>query len=261
MALNTTDTAVAAGVVESLERDGYAIVEGVLELAEVARTRAEVERLLASTPFGRDDFEGRATQRIYAMFAKTRAFDALATHPLALAVLDRVLTHYQLSSPAVIAIGPGERAQPLHYDDAIYPVARPHAELVMSVMWPLDHFTAANGATRIVAGSHQWIDEYPDADTPTVCAEMPSGSALFYPGTVWHGGGANTTGEQRVGVVLHYGASWLRAGENHVLAVPPAVARTLSQRMQELLGYNLHPPFLGNVDGRHPRKLLESPAH
>ena len=176
---------------------------------------------------------------------------------LVLGVLDRILGHYQLSAPAGISIGPGEVAQPLHPDDAIYPVPRPHPELVVNVMWPLQDFTEENGATRIVAGSHRWTDERPDASTLTVSVEMPAGTALVYSGQVWHGGGANRTDESRLGVVLHYGASWLRPVENHVLAVPPAQARELPVRLQELLGYNVRPPFLGYVDGRHPSALLE----
>src|SRR5205814_1373484 len=82
------------------------------------------------TRTGRNSFEGFDTQRIYALFAKTRVFDALATDPLLLAVLDEVLGHYQLSAPVGICIGPGEKAQILHRDDAIYPVPEPHPPLV-----------------------------------------------------------------------------------------------------------------------------------
>jgi len=85
---------------------------------------------------------------------------------------------------------------------------------------------------------------------------MPAGTALVYLGSVWHGGGANRTDRTRLGVVLHYAAAWLRPVENHVLAVPPEAARSLPARLQELLGYNIYPPFIGYVDGRHPRKLL-----
>jgi ectoine hydroxylase-related dioxygenase (phytanoyl-CoA dioxygenase family) len=74
---------------------------------------------------------------------------------------------------------------------------------------------------------------------------------------LWHGGGANRTGQARLGVVLHYASSWLRPVENHVLVVPPDRARHLPERLQELLGYNIHPPFTGYVDGRHPRKLFD----
>jgi ectoine hydroxylase-related dioxygenase (phytanoyl-CoA dioxygenase family) len=124
-------------------------------------------------------------------------------------------------------------------------------------MWPLQDFTEENGATRIVPGSNRWTAEQPGPDTSTVTLEMPAGTALFYTGSIWHGGGANRTDRDRLGVVIHYAASWLRPVENHVLAVPPILASTLPVRLQELLGYNIHPPFIGYVDGRHPRKLLE----
>ena len=124
-------------------------------------------------------------------------------------------------------------------------------------MWPLEEFTEANGATRIIPGSHRWIDRYPGPDVETTCVEMPAGTALVYLGNVWHGGGANRTDRIRLGVVLHYAVGWLRPVENHVLAVPPDVARDLPPRLQELLGYNIHPPFIGYVDGRHPRKVLD----
>jgi ectoine hydroxylase-related dioxygenase (phytanoyl-CoA dioxygenase family) len=87
---------------------------------------------------------------------------------------------------------------------------------------------------------------------------MSAGSVLFYPGTLWHGGGANTTDRPRLGVILEYAASWLRAQETHLLAVPPDVVATLPPRLQELLGYNIYPPFVGYVDGRHPRRTLDT---
>jgi ectoine hydroxylase-related dioxygenase (phytanoyl-CoA dioxygenase family) len=253
----TTVDPTADAVCAALDADGYAVVAGLLDPEALADARAETARIFAATPLGRDDFEGRRTRRIYALFAKTRAFDGPATHPLVLEVLDRVLQHYQLSAPAGIEIGPGEVAQPLHPDDAIYPVARPHRELVVNVMWPLDDFTADNGATRILRGSHRWTDRLPGPDDEVAVVEMPAGSALLYVGSVWHGGGANRTDRPRVGVVIHYAASWLRPVENHVLAVRREVVRTLPERMQELLGYNIGPPFIGYVDGRHPRHTLE----
>ena len=146
------------------------------------------------------------------MFGKTRALDPLATHPTILGLLDAVLGEYQLSAPTAIDIGPGEGLQPLHPDDAIYPIPRPHPELVVNIMWPLHEFTEANGATRIVVGSHTWVDELPTPDTPTVAVEMPAGSALVYLGSVWHGGGANTTDRSRLGVVMHYAACVVAAG-------------------------------------------------
>jgi ectoine hydroxylase-related dioxygenase (phytanoyl-CoA dioxygenase family) len=242
----------------TIERDGYCVVEGVLDRDSVDRIRAELAALFETTPYGRDDFEGRRTRRVYALFAKTRALDEIAMHPLVLDVLDRVLGPAHLSAPTAIEIGPGEVAQVLHPDDAIYPLVRPHPELVVNVMWPFDDFTEANGATRIIPGSQRWTDERPGPDAGTVSVCMPAGSVLIYLGSVWHGGGANSTSRARIGVVMHYAAAWLRPVENHVLAVPRSVVATLPPKLQELLGYNVYPPFIGYVDGRHPRRLLDT---
>jgi ectoine hydroxylase-related dioxygenase (phytanoyl-CoA dioxygenase family) len=245
-------------VVSAIEEDGFALVERLIDVDRAAEIRAELTDVLEKTPEGRNDFEGFSTRRIYALFAKTRAFDDLATHPLLLGVLDRVLGEsYQLSAPVGIEIGPGEKAQVLHTDDSIYPITRPHQELVLNTMWALDDFTEANGATRIIPGSHKWVEQRPDETTETTMAEMPAGSVLFFAGSVFHGGGANNTDKPRFGTILEYVVGWLRPQENHLLAVPRDVVRDLPKRLQELLGYNIHPPFVGYVDGRHPRRVLE----
>jgi ectoine hydroxylase-related dioxygenase (phytanoyl-CoA dioxygenase family) len=243
-------------VAATLARDGYAIVEGVLTPEEVQAKKDELLRLLERTRQGRNDFEGFETKRIYALFAKTRAFDDAATHPLVLEVLDRVLGHCQLSAPQAIQIGPGETAQNLHRDDGVYPIARPHIELVVNTMWAIDDFTEANGATHVVPGSHKWTDRVPAADEPVQRAVMPAGSVMFFVGSVFHGGGANTTDRPRLGVILEYVASWLRQQENQYLAVPRATVQQVPPRLQELLGYNVAGNLIGNVDGRHPLKTL-----
>ncbi|MEP6870665.1 MAG: phytanoyl-CoA dioxygenase family protein [Anaerolineaceae bacterium] len=243
-------------VTAALERDGFAIVQGALSADEVKAKRDEVLRVLALTPRGRNNFEGFETQRVYALFAKTRAFDEPATYPLVLGVLERVLGSFQLSAPQAIQIGPGETAQPLHRDDGVYPIARPHRELIVNTMWALDDFTEANGATHVIPGSHLWRDERPDEQMQTLRAVMPAGSLMFFVGDVFHGGGANTTDRPRLGVILEYVAGWLRQQENQYLAVPKETVRQLPQRLQELLGYNVHGNLVGNVDGRHPLKSL-----
>ena len=51
----------------------------------------------------------------------------------------------------ILEIGPGEVEQILHRDEDIYPVPRPHPELVMNVMWAFDDFTEAK-ARETAAG-------------------------------------------------------------------------------------------------------------
>jgi ectoine hydroxylase-related dioxygenase (phytanoyl-CoA dioxygenase family) len=252
-------TSTSQDVTRRLTGDGYVVVTGMMPPDGVREARSDLERLLRTTRTGRNSFEGLRTQRIYALFAKTRVFDAAATHPLLLGVLDQVLGHYQLSAPAGICIGPDEKAQVLHRDDAIYPVPEPHPPLVVNTMWPLDEFTAENGATRLIPGSHQWEPgRQPGPGDRLETAVMSPGAALFYLGSLWHGGGANQTLKPRLGVILEYAAGWLRPQENHCLAVPRDVARDLPGRLQELLGYNIYPPFVGYVDGSHPRRVLSA---
>jgi hypothetical protein len=141
-------------VARRLMDDGHVVVTGMMPPDRVRNARADLDRVLRVTLTGRNSFEGFSTQRIYALFAKTRVFDAVATDPLLLGVLDQVLGQYQLSAPVGICIGPGEKAQILHRDDSIYPVPEPHPPLVVNTMWPLDEFTAENGATRFIPGRH-----------------------------------------------------------------------------------------------------------
>src|SRR5215472_6025829 len=104
------ETATAKEVAQRLAEDGYVIVSGMMPEPDVAAARADLDRILQATRTGRNAFEGFSTQRIYALFAKTRTFDHAAVHPLLLGVLDEVLLHYQLSAPVGIRIGPGENA-------------------------------------------------------------------------------------------------------------------------------------------------------
>ncbi|HET6794490.1 MAG TPA: phytanoyl-CoA dioxygenase family protein [Acidimicrobiales bacterium] len=244
-------------IIEALDAEGYAIIEGYLTPDDVAAKRADLERVLAAVPTGRNDFEGFKTRRIYALFAKTRTFDAQAVDPLILEVVGaRLGAGFLLSAPVGICIGPGERSQPIHRDDSVYPVARPHGDLVVNTMWALDDFTTSNGATVLVAGSHRWADRAPSAGDAVRTAVMPAGSVMIYLGSLFHGGGANDTDRPRLGVILEFCAGWLRPQENHVLGVPKEIVTTLDPRLQELLGYNVV-GLLGNVDGRHPRKYLD----
>jgi ectoine hydroxylase-related dioxygenase (phytanoyl-CoA dioxygenase family) len=243
-------------VCRRLDQDGYAIIESVLPREEALAIGAELRRLLDGVPEGRNSFEGYKTRRLYAYYGKTRVLDDVTIHPLVLGALEHVLGRdFQLSAPTGIEIGPGETGQFLHRDDDIYPIARPHQQLVTNVMWAFDDFTMANGATRLIPGSQTSVEQPPD-DAPIVYAEMPAGSAMIYVGSIWHGGGANTTDTSRLGVAIEYAAGWLRPQETQLLCVPQDVARTLPKRLRELLGYNIYPPFVGYVDGRHPDRVL-----
>src|SRR2546423_10556567 len=101
------------------------------------------------------------------------------------------------------SIPSGTTAQPIHADEQAIPIPKPHPPTVCNSMWALTDFTEANGATRVVPGSHT-RDHSPDYGSPydSVAAEMRKGSVLIWHGSLWHGGGANTTDKRRVGIAM-----------------------------------------------------------
>ena len=238
---------------EALMRDGFVVLEGLISADEAASIKQALTPVFDHT--GRNAFEGHKTQRIYNVLAKTRACDRLADHPRILALLDRIFQpNYLLSQMQAINILPGESAQALHHDDAFYPLARPRAALGAASIWALDDFTTENGATRIVPGSHLWgADRLPD-ESGCIQAAMPAGSAVFFLGTTWHSGGANASDTARMAFTCQYCEPWLRQQENFLLEVPFDIVRQLSEPLQSMIGYSIHPPFMGMVNGRHPKR-------
>src|SRR3954453_16842996 len=137
------------------------------------------------------------------------------------------------------------------------PHAKPHRPTVCNSMWALTDFTEANGATRIIPGSHL-RDHNPDYGAPydSIAAEMPKGAVLVWHGSLWHGGGANTTGERRVGVAMNYCAGYIRQQENQQLGIPVDVARGFPPRLRELVGYGIYNGLIGHIDKQDPAKVL-----
>ena len=264
----------------AFDRDGYLIFENVLSADALSRIRKELAPHLDRDIRGRNDFEGLKSNRVYAMLAKSPAFAELAIHPLALAFAEADLgPDCLLSACLAIRLLPGETEQPWHYDDSHYGWPRPRPSLGVSAFWAIDATTTENGATEIIPASHLWADQSPEGavrpedftksavaagkDGPggakdAVTAAMPAGSLMLAKGALWHRGGANRSATARLIITPQYCPGWTRTLENMSLAVPPESARALPARAQELLGYSIRPPFMGYVDGRHPKRLIEA---
>ncbi len=252
---SSVERAVVQDDMAALARDGYVIWENLLSADHCREIREVLRPLLGHT--GRNSFEGRRTQRIYSVLSRTRACDRLVDNPRVLAVLDRLLMpNYLLSALQAINIQPGESAQLAHHDDGFYPVPRPREPLAAATIWAIDDFTADNGATVVIPGSHRWGKRHPGPDDPTRPVVMPAGSCVFFVGTLWHGGGANTSAHDRLAVTAQYCQPWLRPMEAFTLSVSRDIAREVSDDIRRMLGYSIHPPFVGAVDGLHPLRLL-----
>ncbi len=266
---------------EQFDTDGYIIFEHVLPEQIINDIHSALAPHLGLNIPGRNEFEGRHSNRVYALPAKGRIFADLITHPLALAFAEADLgDDCLLSACLAINLHPGESPQPWHFDDSHYQWPRPRPSLGVSAFWAIDETTALNGATEILPGSHRWSGDHiggavtvedfsqarirdgdPGARDDAIKVVMPSGSLMLAKGTLWHRGGANRSDKPRMIITPQYCPGWTRQLENMAIAVPPAIAKELSPRARELIGYSIHPPFMGYVDGRHPKRALEDKSH
>ena len=243
-----------------LEERGYTIIEGIiapqlLDELNAALLRLEQEQQIRA---GGNPFEGSRTIRIYNLLARDRVFERIPVHRAVLPIVEHVLDPGCLvSSLSSISIDPGEDAQPLHADDTLIGLPRPHRAVVCNSMWALTDFTERNGATRVVPGSHLWPEKPVfGAHATSLPAEMPKGSVLVWHGSLWHGGGANRSSARRVGIAMNYCAGYIRQQENQQLGIPLARVRQFEPRLQALAGFGTYRNLVGHIDKRSPSQVL-----
>lgn len=248
-------------ILEILDRDGCIVIENVLDVEKIRQLKSELDPHFLATPNCQGNFYGFVTKRLSSLIAKSESCQGMAIHDSILKIMDRFLLtnskQYQINLTQGICIGPGEPQQIIHRDDLMYPFAHTGNEWMINVMWAVDDFTLENGATHVVPGSHKWDSARHPQDHEIIQAEMKSGSALIYFASLLHGGGANKSQKSRTGIVISYCLGWLRQAENQYLAVPISIAQRLPERLQRLLGYFIHEPNLGCVEGRDPILLLQ----
>ena len=245
---------------KEVEEQGYTIVEHAIEpdlVDELNGSLDRLERFFEVQP-SPNSFEGHKTLRIYNLLAYDDVWQRVPVHESVLPIVDRVLDPGCLiSSLSSINILPGEIAQPIHADDQLIPIPKPHPPTVCNSMWALTDFTEANGATRLVPGSHL-RDHNPDYGAPydSIAAEMPKGSVLIWHGSLWHGGGANATDERRIGIAMNYCAGYIRQQENQQLGLPREKVATFSPRLRQLVGYGVYNFLIGHINKQSPEQLL-----
>jgi ectoine hydroxylase-related dioxygenase (phytanoyl-CoA dioxygenase family) len=276
----------SAGDVAAIRDRGFVVIPDLLSADQLAGMRRALVPHLRAELLGRNNFEGHRTERVYSLVGRDPLFADLAEHPRILAICDAFLEpNYLLTASQAINIHPGETPQPFHTDDAFYRIPRPRPAVSVSTIIAVDPFTAENGATQIIPESHAWDDAAlgggldaidfttapegerrprPAAPLPAAVGAkvldvtMPAGAAIVFLGTLVHRGGENRSDRPRLALSNQYCQPWARQQENYTLSIPRETARAMSQRVQALLGYSIHPPFMGHVNGVHPHRLLES---
>lgn len=244
-----------------IEADGFTVIDDLLDAATVQAVKDGLAPLL-DVYRGRNSFEGVSTERIYTLVARGRVFEDITEEPRLMALLDRMLMpNYLLTASQAIRIYPGEAAQRLHTDDSFYRVPRPRPAIGVTMICAIDAFTAENGATMIVPGSHKWGELGEEGEQRRGAVEarplvMPAGACAVLAGTLVHGGGANRSDRPRLALINQYCEPWARPQENYFLGIPREMVREMSPKVQSLLGYAMNGTIMGQVTGRHPLKAL-----
>jgi ectoine hydroxylase-related dioxygenase (phytanoyl-CoA dioxygenase family) len=190
---------------DHLDREGYLPLYGILAPAEVERVRARVDELLEAEGdrAGIEVHQEAGTERLSDLVNKGDVFDVCFTHPRVLAGIAQVLTSdFKLSSLNYRAALPGQGHQALHADWR-EPVSDGQFRVCNSI-WLLDDFTADNGPTRVVPGSHRFgtlpkdAMEDPAARHPDeITLLAPAGTVVIFNSHLWHGGTLNRTDVRR----------------------------------------------------------------
>ncbi len=247
---------------ESLHRDGFCIIRDLLPPDVLQKLADDLADDFQDTPFGQGDFYGFRTKRFCSLLKRSHHSAQLVMEPtilsLAQAVLGPTCDRIQLNVAQAIAVHPGEQRQVPHRDQDMWAGIKGAHEYLLNVIWPLDAFTAENGATLIYPGSHCALEADHTALPEPLVAECSPGAAICFLGSTLHGAGKNTTNDVRRAVVVGYSLGWLKPYENLWLAYPPETARHFPPELAALAGYAQHRPNLGNYEGHCPSVLLQS---
>ncbi|ETN39035.1 uncharacterized protein HMPREF1541_07077 [Cyphellophora europaea CBS 101466] len=279
--------------VRALEQDGCVIVSDFTTPEVVSKANAEVQPFLHAQglPGAKVGALAGKTQTVNRLIGRSKTvrekffsdplYQELCEHFLAMETTawygDEARTnksHPLLSIAITFDIPPGTPAQGLHRDDKNHHARHPptdryynNRDMLLGLFVPGCDTFKANGATRIVPGSHLWGDDKPDFSTISVTdAEMNVGEAFIMLGSLYHGAGSypeplginSESGRESRTVHAMFSCSGVhRQEEISFLSYPIEEVKTYSKLVQDRLGWKQSEPNLGWVDLRSPEFMLE----
>ena len=242
---------------DAIDRDGYTILRDAIDPDLICRILARVRQLEEETLPEEETgtpVDGSSQLRTGGLLDLDPLFWNVPIHPEILPIVEGVLDPgCLLTSFSAIDVQPGKNRQPLHPDDALIPLNRPHQPIVCTCMWAVTDFTEANAATRLLPGSHRLEapPDYSEVCDDLVRAEMTAGSVLIFNGSLWHQAADNVTEDEwRLGLQVSYCAGWIRSFTNHFLSISRETAAKFPDRLVELIGYGTYNGAIGTI-GTH----------
>ena len=264
----------ATAAVDALLRGpGYYLVERVFTAAQIAEANRVINahsdtRQTVTHFHGANADKAHLQRRVWNLLNKGQVFIDMVQHPLVMATFSKILgRQFILGSFAANRLLPGAPGQEPHidypywdmHDPAEFPVGI-NASFHMNCqsLISLHEFTAENGATAVVTRS-QTRGAYPtpaDFAAQSVQLTCPPGSLLLFVGMIWHCSMPNNSATDRSSILGQYLPKFVKPMEALDQSVSPAVKKTATPQLRQLLGLDLRYPELieesqaGNAEGR-----------
>jgi hypothetical protein len=234
---------------KEIEGDGFTVIENVIppDLVEALKDRVrdcEVASVGPLEDLGTDD-DDFSFMRTSGLLRLDPLFHQVPIHEGVLQLVEAVLgKNVLLSAFSAMDVQPGKRnIQPIHPDDALVPVPRPHFKPIgCTAMWVLTDFNAHTGGTRIIPGSQRdslevVFTQDPERLKDAIQPDIKTGSILVFDHAVLHSSANNYSDEWRLGLQVSYHAGWIRPYTNWFRSIPIEEVATYPQRLADLLGY------------------------
>jgi ectoine hydroxylase-related dioxygenase (phytanoyl-CoA dioxygenase family) len=149
-------------------------------------------------------------------------------------------------------------AQNVHRDIRSY---SGHIPLLLNTLVMLDDFTADNGSTWLLSGSHKHevkpADDYFKQHAEQALA--PAGSILMFNSNVWHAGGNNDTDQLRRSVTPMFSKPFLKQQFDYPRALGYAKADSYDEMLRQVIGYNSRIPATLDEWYQPPAKRMYRP--
>jgi len=236
---------------EAVKEDGFTILENVFSAERAGAFRKRIREIERDTLTPLEPGETEADSSFFRTAGLLRIdpiFWDVPINPTVTQVVEGVLgPDYLLSTFSGIDLKPnGGNIQPLHPDDALVPVPRPHERAIgCTVMWVVDAFNERTGGTRLLPGSHRepldlLFQQDSERMKQTIQPDMKPGTVLVFDHALFHGASDNPSDDWRLGLQVSYHAGWVRPYTNWFRSIPIEEVREFPEKLRDLLGYKTY---------------------
>lgn len=236
---------------DELATNGYTILPDVFDADRAAAFRNKVREIEATTLRPLEEGETEEDSSFFRTGGLLRLdplFWDVPTDPQVTAVVEGALgPDFLLSTFSGIDLKPGSgNIQPLHPDDALVPVPRPHPQPIgCTAMWVVTPFGPDTGGTRLLPGSQTepldlLFSQTPEQLAQIIQPEMEPGTVLLFDHALFHGASDNPSDDWRLGLQVSYHAGWIRPYTNWFRSIPIEEVRSFPEKLRDLLGYKTY---------------------